>query len=165
MPRLKYGAHMFHMSQSLRRFDSALSSLQDGEMMFYWCRSLRKLCSNLPSLVKGGSMFNKCESLASFDIPTPKLRNAEWMFYGCRSLRTFRGDLASLARGRGMFTGCKLDVDSVYHIADSICSAKERSEIGIGVADDVDLNELAPALEELDSKNWSVTLSFYAPNR
>ena len=104
-------------------------------------------------------MFNKCESLAAFDIPTPMLRNAEWMFYGCRSLRSFRGDLGSLVRGRGMFSGCKLDVDSVYHIADCIRAAEERCEIGIGVAADADLNELTPALEELDSKNWSVTLS------
>lgn len=159
MPRLKYGAHMFHMSQSLHRFDSDLASLQDGEMMFYWCRSLQKLRINLPSLVKADSMFNKCDSLGSFDIPTPRLRNAEWMFYGCRSLRTFRGDLGSLARGRGMFSGCKLNVDSVYHIADCIRTAEERGEIGIGVAEDVDWNDLSPALAELDSKNWSVSLS------
>ena len=158
-PMLRYGAHMFHMNQGLRRFESDLSSLRDGQMMFYWCRSLAKLRTNLPSLVKADSMFNKCESLAAFDIPTPRLRNAEWMFYGCRGLRTFRGDLRSLVKARGMFAHCRLDADSVYHIADCINFPQERGEIGIGIAPDIDLADLAPALEELDAKNWNVILS------
>lgn len=159
LPLLEDGVHMFSWS-NLERFKGVLPSLYEAGNMFYECRQLIEFASDMPRLKYGAHMFHMSQSLHRFDSDLASLQDGEMMFYWCRSLRTFRGDLGSLARGRGMFSGCNLDVDSVYHIADCIRTAEERSEIGIGVAEDVDWNDLTPALEELGSKNWSVSLSF-----
>lgn len=157
-PLLKYGARMFNSNHRLKVFDSDLSSLQEGESMFYWCESLEHLRTNLPALNKAHSMFNRCSSLKAFEVPTPKLREACYMFYACENLRHFRGDLSSLLKARGMFEHCRLDADSVYRIADTLPSLMHRSEIGIGVAEEVDDETLKPALEEMDAKNWDVVI-------
>lgn len=158
MPLLKYGARMFNSNHRLKVFDSDLSSLQDGESMFYWCKNLEHLRTNLPALTKAHSMFNRCSSLKAFEVPTPKLREAWYMFYGCESLSRFRGDLSSLVDARGMLERCRLDADSVYHIADTLPSLMHRSEIGIGVAEDVDDDMLKAALEEMNAKNWDAVI-------
>lgn len=163
-PLLKYGANMFHDCRCLKVFDSDLHSLRDGQSMFYVCESLEHLHTHLPSLEKASSMFNHCCSLKAFEVPTPKLREACYMFYSCENLRHFRGDLSSLVKARGMFERCRLDADSVYHIADMLPSLMHRSEIGIGVAEDVDDEMLNPALEEMDSKNWNVAIDRSHPH-
>lgn len=157
-PLLKYGARMFNSNHRLKVFGSDLSSLQEGESMFYECESLEHLRTNLPALTKAHSMFNRCSSLKAFEVPTPKLREACYMFYGCENLRRFRGDLSSLVNAQRMFERCRLDADSVYHIADTLPSLMHRSEIGIGVAEEVDDEMLKPALEEMDAKNWDVVI-------
>lgn len=163
-PLLKYGANMFNSNRRLKVFDSDFHSLKDGQSMFYWCESLEHLHTHLPSLEKASSMFNHCCSLKAFEVPTPKLREACYMFYSCENLRHFRGDLSSLVTARGMFERCRLDSDSVYHIADTLPSLMNRSEISIGVAEDVDDETLKPALEEMDSKNWDVVIDRSHPH-
>lgn len=163
-PLLKYGSNMFHACRRLKVFDSDLSSLQEGESMFCECESLEHLRTNLPALTKAHSMFNRCSSLKAFEVPTPKLREACYMFYACVNLRHFRGDLSSLLKAQGMFERCRLDADSVYHIADTLPSLMHRSEIGIGVAEDVDDETLKPALEEMDSKNRDVVIDRNHPH-
>lgn len=163
-PLLKYGARMFLACRRLKVFDSDLSSLQEGESMFYECESLEHLRTNLPALNKAHSMFNRCSSLKAFEVPTPMLREACYMFYACENLRHFRGDLSSFLKARGIFERCRLDADSVYHIADTLPSLMHRSEIGIGVADDVDDETLKPALEEMDGKNRDVVIDRRHPH-
>lgn len=164
MPLLKYGARMFNSNHRLKVFNSDLSSLQEGESMFFWCESLEHLRTNLPALNEAHSMFNRCSSLKAFEVPTPMLRDACYMFYASENLRHFRGDLSSLAKAQGMFERCRLDADSVYRIADTLPSLMHRSEIGIGVAEDVDDETLKPALEEMDGKNWDVVIDRRHPH-
>ena len=91
---------------TLTEFDSDLSSLRDGYVMFGGCSGLTSFSSDLSSLANGGSMFSSCTNLTSFSSDLTKLKNGENMFVGCSNLTSFNGDLSSLTNGYNMFQGC-----------------------------------------------------------
>ena len=113
----------------LTEFDSDLSSLTNGNSMFYNCTQLTTFTSNLSSLTNCSNMFRNCVSLVSFttdmnlitdgtslfqgcnsleivDANMKSLTNGSVMFYQDAKLKSFRGDLSSLTNGNSMFYNC-----------------------------------------------------------
>ena len=77
---------MFGKCGSLTNFTSDLSSLTDGNYMFYNCNALTTFTSDLSSLTNGNYMFYNCYSLKpEIDNDLSKLKNADYMFYNCFS--------------------------------------------------------------------------------
>lgn len=114
-------------------------------------------CAGLETLTRGRSLF-RGSSLVSWERDMPLLEDGVYMFSWSKLLKLFKGALPSMREAQGMFERCRLDADSVYHIADTLPSLMHRSEIGIGVAEDVDDETLKPAPEEMDSKNRDVVI-------
>ena len=139
------GKELFYKTKRvITTFDSDLSSLTDGWMMFYECRNLTtftsdlssitqayqmfRTCPNLTtfttsdlnSLTDGGSMFRDCTNLTTFTYDLNSLTNGKWMFRGCSKLTSFTSDLSSLTDGTLMFENCKLDAASIERILTTI---------------------------------------------
>ena len=103
---LTNGGSMF-MYCSLESFNSDLSSLTNGELMFSDCCSLTSFNADLSSLTNGSYMFYCCENLTSFTYDLSSLTNGDHMFWYCEQLTSFNSDLSSLEYGNSMFYGCK----------------------------------------------------------
>ena len=101
---LTEGQSMFYGS-GLVTFYSDLSSLTDGDSMFYSCGSLKTFYSDLSSLTDGQRMFQDCYALATFTSDLSSLTVGDYMF-SCTNLTTFTNDLSSLASGSYMFYEC-----------------------------------------------------------
>jgi hypothetical protein len=75
---------------------------------------------NLSSLTNGDGMFYYCTNLTTFTSDLSSLTNGADMFTSCNKLTTFTSDLSSLTYGGRMFNKCKLTPQSVMYIVDSI---------------------------------------------
>ena len=102
---LNNGYKMFYDSE-LSEFNSDLSSLTNGEEMFYYCNKLTQFNTDLPKLENGESMFYYCNKLTQFNTDLPKLENGKYMFALC-ALAEFNSDLSMLVETQGMFSQCK----------------------------------------------------------
>ena len=126
--KIKDGHRMFRLCSNLTTFNSDLSSLIDGDIMFYqtnlsefttdlssltngWsmffgCSNLESFTSNLSSLTNGYNMFAGCSNLSEFTVDLSSLQNGHLMFYYCSNLESFTSNLSSLTDGVQMFFGC-----------------------------------------------------------
>ena len=94
--KLRDGTRLCYQT-SLASFDSDLSSLENGNRMFYWCRDLEEFYGTLSSLRTAPEMFLSCDKLRVFDEDMPNLVNGNSMFYYCVNLAsndTFASDLS-----------------------------------------------------------------------
>ena len=103
---LTTGALMFNNCHYLTSFTSDLSSLTDGYSMFTGCWSLTSFTSVLSSLTSGWNMFSGCSNLTTFTTDLSSLTDGSNMFHGCNILSTFTSDLSSLTDGDYMFCDC-----------------------------------------------------------
>ena len=106
--KLRDGTRLCYQT-SLASFDSDLSSLENGNRMFYWCRDLEEFYGTLSSLRTAPEMFLSCDKLRVFDEDMPNLVNGNSMFYYCVNLAsndTFASDLSQLEDGTFMFYSC-----------------------------------------------------------
>lgn len=117
----------------LSGFNSDLSSLRDGNLMFAACYRLEIFNSDLSNLTNGSGMFDSCGSLASFSTNLHNLTTGDFMFNACHYLTSFNSDLSSLTKGDSMFNYCKLDAPSIKNIIDTINSISQRSVLGLGI--------------------------------
>ena len=101
---------------------------------------LSEFNSNLSGLTDGTMMFAYCLGLTSFSSDLSNLANGSGMFMGCFYLTSFSSDLSSLMNGEYMFSACKLDGPSVRNIIDTINTDSASSTISIGIGYD-DTNE------------------------
>ena len=107
------GDGMFYCCSNLKRFNSDLSSLTNGDKMFNYCYELSYFISdssgspvNLSSLTDGNYMFYNCTALTTFTSDLSSLTDGDGMFYCCSALTAFTSDLSSLTDGDGMFNYC-----------------------------------------------------------
>jgi hypothetical protein len=107
-----YGIEELKSNQSLTVFDSDLSKLEDGTIMFSYT-NLEFFNSDLSSLTNSDYMFAGCSQLYWFSSDLSSLIDSEYMFYDCINLDTFFSDsddspvnLSNLMYGRGMFGNC-----------------------------------------------------------
>ena len=131
----------------LSEFNSNLSSLKDGSVMFSGCKNLTSFSSNLSSLTNGSHMFD-----------------------GCIALTSFASDLSSLTNGDYMFYGCKLDATSVKNIIDTINTYSGKLTLGMGCnnttedkdlfAQEVGYADMSSLLAALQAKGWTVTAQY-----
>jgi hypothetical protein len=99
------GNDMFFVSE-LTSFTSDLSSLQKGNNMFSECYNLTDFkCKNLDSLTHGSGMF-AYTNITSFEMNLSSLVEGNDMFTNCENLSSFNGDLSSLVKGNDMFFYC-----------------------------------------------------------
>ena len=106
--KIKYGNYLFQSCHDLRSFESDLSSVMDGNSMFYNC-GLLSFASDLSSLINGTWMFTNCTNLTTFTSDLSSLINGQDMFDSCYNLTTFTSDLSSLINGNGMFGETNLE--------------------------------------------------------
>ena len=92
----------------------------DGTNLMKGNTDLVKWDSDLSSLTNGYMMFVNCENLTSFSSDLSSLTNGHYMFAGCKKLTSFDSDLNSLTNGEHMFTDCKLNAESLKKIAISL---------------------------------------------
>ena len=186
---LEYGCDsrytgLFDSCETLTSFNSDLSSLINGDYMFYWCENIKSFSADLPNMTSAEGMFDWCEYLESFSADsngTPvnlsKLTNGSDMFRGCKSLTSFssnlsnlengycmfgycdnftsfNSDLSSLTDGEEMFECCKLDTASVQNIADTINTYD--GEIYIGIGNSTPNEQEIAAFNTMVSKGWTV---------
>ena len=138
---------------------------------------LSEFNSDLSSLRNGSVMFDGCENLTAFNVDLPSLTNGFYMFRGCSSLTSFSSDLPSLTNGFYMFSDCKLDTTSIQNIANTIKNVTSLTS-GSGPADEVykifyigisnstpNEDEIA-AFDTIASKGWTVYVngSEYTPS-
>ena len=153
----------------LTEFDSDLSSLTEGGIMFCACFKLTTFTSDLSSLTDGCSMFSSCFNLTTFTSDLSSLTVGENMFYSCSSLTTFTSDLSSLTNSYGMFDGCKLNASSVKNIIDTINTASsDILMLGMGCNDteadkdlfaqEVGYTDMTSLLAALQAKGWNVNI-------
>ena len=170
-------------------FNSDLSNLESGYLMFVSCPSLTSFSSNLPSLIDGTYMFELCNNLQSFDIDLPNLTIGDSMFYDCSKLTSFTGDLSKLISGKEMFrqinptvskmvtfnsdlsslkdgshmfTFCKLDAISVANIVHSLPTHESTGTITIGIGcDSTEADQLLFA-QECDCETWQELLDDFS---
>ena len=159
----------------LSEFNSDLSSLRAGSVMFAMCSSLTSFSSDMPSLTNGEGMFIGCH-LTTFSSDLSSLKNGFSMFGGC-PLTSFSSDLPNLTNGSSMFYGCKLDTASVQNIADTIKNVSSLTD-GSSPGDEVyriiiiDIGNSTPndqektAFNTIVSKGWTVFVngSKYTPS-
>lgn len=100
------GQYMFYYCESLTSFNSPLDNLSNGASMFFGCSSLTSFNGSLNSLTDGRGMFYGCTSLKSFNETLPNLEYAPTMFNNCSSLKSFNTPLAKLTNSRSMFCAC-----------------------------------------------------------
>ena len=111
---LTNGEYMFYDCNYLTTFTSDLSSLSNGDRMFQMCTNLTTFTSDLSSLTSGDSMFYDCENLTTFTsdssgspVNLSSLTSGRSMFLDCHKLESFATDLSSLTNGEYMFVNCK----------------------------------------------------------
>ena len=105
---------------SLQKWDSDLSSLENGDNMLYWCTALDSFsCNNLNKLVHADQMFGHTK-IQSFTYDMINLESGAGMFYQCPNLTNFKSNLNSLITGSGMFYGCTLTDESIHNIASGL---------------------------------------------
>lgn len=101
------GSNLMYENIDLVEWNSDLSSLTNGERMFYKCSNLIDFnCDNLSSLTDGDYMFCGCKNLSTFNHDLSSLIDGKDMFKYCSNLTVFTSDLSSLATGAGMFNFC-----------------------------------------------------------
>lgn len=107
MPSLVNANEMFSMCENLHDFYSELSSLSNGQYMFYKCSKISNFNINMPSLIFGDKMFSQCTSLKSCYTDLGSLSSASYMFFGCSNIEYLNiKNLNSLVVGDNMFGGC-----------------------------------------------------------
>ena len=94
------------MNRKITTFIGDLSSLTEGEGMFYECHNLTSFTSELSSLTSGNNMFSNCSNLKTFNSDLSSLSNGYYMFANCFNLTDFSSDLSSLTIGCRMFDNC-----------------------------------------------------------
>ena len=102
---LTNGNNMFYECNFIVNFNADLSSLRDAEYMFNNCSNLISFSGDLSSLTNGRSMFYGCP-ITSFSGDLSSLTNGYLMFGSCTNLTSFSGDLSSLTNGYQMFNTC-----------------------------------------------------------
>ena len=170
------------ISSPLTSFSSDLSSLTNGNSMFY-NTNLSEFTSDLSSLTDGSGMFGRTNNLQTLKNDMPKLINGSQMFHPS-ALKTFIGDLSSLERGwemfrrtkiesftsdlssltngRGMFSECKLDAQSVANIVHTLPTIESNGEITIGIGcDNTEADKLLFA-QECDCETWQELLDDFS---
>lgn len=116
----------------LSEFNSDLSSLRLGPVMFAFCPALTSFSSNLSNLTDGTGMFAACP-LTSFSSDLSSLDYGAAMFVECHNLTSFTSDLSSLTDGESMFYNCRLDGPSVKNILDTLnTDFSGKLALGIG---------------------------------
>ena len=108
LPKLENGNNMFYLSK-LSEFHSDLSSLTNGESMFFYCNKLTQFNADLPKLENGKWMFTYCELLADFNSNLSSLTNSKYMFSSCTALTNFDAPMNSLVNADYLF-----DVQTQY---------------------------------------------------
>ena len=103
---LSDGSLMFGACNNLTTFNSDLSNLTNGFMMFASCTNLTTFTSDLSNLTNCADMFADCYNLTSFNADLSSLTNGSMMFEGCYSLTSFSSNLSSLTNGYNMFSSC-----------------------------------------------------------
>ena len=106
LSNLKEGKMMFGAAITLNLFSSNLDNLEDGTSMFFNCQALVSFNSNLPNLIDGGAMFCRCYKLDTFSTELPNLVYGDEMFTDCHNLTSFSANLNKLTMGYNMFNGC-----------------------------------------------------------
>ena len=165
---------MFGGCSSLTTFNSDLSSLTDGSVMFTSCTNLTTFTSdssgspvNLSSLTNGQGMFSGCSNLTTFNSDLSSLTDGYQMFVYCSNLTTFNSDLSSLTDGFQMFDYCKLDTASVKNIAETINTVTNKPKIHMGIGNTTPTTEENTYLTQIHNKGWQVYVngssSAYAP--
>ena len=114
------GSGLFNGNSSFQKWDSDLSSLENGMAMFYYCTAMDTFsCNNLNKLVNGEQMLGHTK-IQSFAYDMINLENAAGMFYNCTNLTNFKSNLNSLTRADGMFDSCTLTDESIHNIASGL---------------------------------------------
>ena len=102
LPKLENGDSMFYLSK-LSEFHSDLSSLTNGERMFFYCNKLTQFNTDLSELENGKWMFTYCELLADFNSNLSSLTNSKYMFSSCTALTNFDAPMNSLVNADYLF--------------------------------------------------------------
>ena len=157
---LTNGSMMFYNCSNLTTFTSDLSSLTNGSYMFYNCSNLTTFTSDLSSLTNGYNMFSGCCSLNNFTSDLSSFTNGSMMFYNCENLTTFTSDLSSLTNGSYMFHGCSLDVPSVQNIAQSINTVTDSPILHLGIGRSTATPEDEAAFQTIREKGWSLHVGY-----
>lgn len=84
---------------NLTTFSSDLSSLTNGNCMFYECYNLTSFSSDLSKLTNSREMFYGCSQFTTFTSDLSSLTDSEYMFDGCTKLASFNSDLSKLTYG------------------------------------------------------------------
>ena len=165
------GSRLMYNNTSLTSWVGDLSSLENGQKMFYCCYNLTALDAdssgspvNLSSLTDAFCMFESCKKLSAFTsdssgspVNLSSLENGCRMFYGCSALTSFTSDLSSLTDGWGMFQGCLLDTASVKNIAETIKTCVIDSPfIDIGIGNSSPTEEEHTYFTQIHNKGWKV---------
>lgn len=144
-----YQIGMFQQNTQLVSFNTDLSSLVDGEKMFYICSNLTTFNSDLSALEDGYQMFDNCKKLTSFTSDLCSLTNGQQMFYVCTALTSFTSDLSSLTNGNYMFYNCSnlttvtADMGSIIHGREMFCHCSNlKSFSSDGCVGAVNLNSI-----------------------
>jgi hypothetical protein len=162
---LTNGENMFFYCSNLTSFNADMPKLTNGGDMFDFCENLESFSSDLPSLTNGTTMFQSCYKLTSFSSDLSSLTDGHYMFGGCFELRTFSSGLPKLTNGDHMFHNCRLNTASVQHIADTINTPSDKGIIHIDIGPVAPNEQQKTAFNTIASKNWSVYVngSQYTP--
>jgi hypothetical protein len=160
------GNTLFKHVNTLTTFNSDLSSLKNGNSMFYQT-SLSEFVGDMPLLYSATSMFGNIEgkSLKTFIGDISNVYHADSMFENS-GLETFIGDLSNVYDAYNMFTGCKLSTDSVECIADTI--SKRNGTIHIDINSETPNNRENAAFWYMkNNKGWDAYVrgSLYTPTK
>ena len=112
--KIENGTNLMRNNPKLTSWKGDLSSLTNGDYMFWACSELASFTGNLSSLTSGSYMFYSCSELNSFaadssgsPVNLGSLTSGSYMFQNCTKLTTFNcNDLSSLSNGSWMFRGC-----------------------------------------------------------
>ena len=145
----------------LSEFNSDLSSLRDGDIMFLYCTNLTSFTTDLSSLTNGIMMFTGCNNLTTFSSDLSNLMYGNHMFQEC-NLTSFTSDLSNLTNGDAMFSNCKLDTVSVQNIAETINSnPPSGARINICIGNSTPNEDEIAAFNTIVAKGWKVYVNGY----
>ena len=166
LSNLESGYLMFVCSPSLTSFSSNLPNLIDGTYMFEHCHYLQSFDVDLPNLTIGDNMFFNCDKLTSFTGDLSKLISGKEMFYHLNQyttkMVTFNSDLSSLKDGTHMFTFCKLDAKSVANIVHSLPTHETGGVISIGIGCNITEADKLLFAQECDCETWQELLDDFS---
>ena len=97
LPDLTDANSLFSSCKELKTFNSDISKLGGGALMFY-NSGLESFTSDLTSLKQGSGMFNSTK-LTSFNIKMPILTSGSNFFAHCYNLKTFSSNLDKMQIG------------------------------------------------------------------